>query len=672
MARTTARHASETARLEALSRTGLLDSPADEAFDAIVRVAQLVTRTPIALVSLLDEARQWFKARSGLDVEETPREWAFCSHALEPGVPLVVPDTHLDPRFRDNPLVLGEPFARFYAGIPLQSSNGYVLGTLCVLDRKPRKLTDRQLDALRDLARQVERQIALHQRVMEAEAEPNRGSSGVFARRNDEVAVEYHLQLTPQLTVSEIDAHILDLIGYSAAEIVSRPELIDEIVHADDRAVLALTRAQPRAFARPLPLRWRHRDGRWIWVERSISNVVERDGVVFAFDVRVRALAPPLGTDDVADTEGGLRDRLESHGIPEAGWRREPHLLAVLDATGVVRFQSATATDVLGYDAASQVGQNGLALVHPDDQPRVRRLLEHVSRAPEAVAFATYRYRHADDSWVLLESHATNLLEDPHVRGIVIHSRVLNASSEGEQRLAASREALAHDLSRVERDRAELVSLVVHDLKNPLAVILANADFLTMCELPATEHSACVDIVDASLRLERMILDMLDVSRAENGRLTPQRRAIDLVDLARATERRSALRARERGVRVRVTATPGTASVDPEMLERILDNLIDNALKYGPGEEVRVELENTADALEGAVRDLGPGVPIGERSQIFDKYVRRARHEARTSRGLGLVFCRLAAEAHGGSIWVEDNEPRGACFRFRLPVADDG
>lgn len=153
--------ADEAVRLSVLDSLDLLDTPADEAFDRVVRLASHVLEVPIALVSLVGADRQWFKSRRGLDVEETPREVAFCAHAIKGDGLLVIPDAREDDRFRENPLVRGDPKIRFYAGAPLTAPCGAKLGTLCVIDRAPRQLDDGQRQLLRDLADIVMDQIEL-------------------------------------------------------------------------------------------------------------------------------------------------------------------------------------------------------------------------------------------------------------------------------------------------------------------------------------------------------------------------------------------------------------------------------------------------------------------------------------------------------------------------------
>lgn len=162
----------EAARIAALESYCVLDTPGEQAFDDLVALAAHVCRTPTALISLVDADRQWFKARVGLDYCSTDRASSFCAHTLATGLELVVPDARLDPRFVDNPLVIADPSIRFYAGVPLITADGYILGTLCVLDTEPRTISAGELGLLRMLAGQVMDQLTLRKRARElAESE---------------------------------------------------------------------------------------------------------------------------------------------------------------------------------------------------------------------------------------------------------------------------------------------------------------------------------------------------------------------------------------------------------------------------------------------------------------------------------------------------------------------
>jgi excisionase family DNA binding protein len=144
--------ADENARLAAVAASGLVDSAPEPAFDRLTWLATQVTDCPMALITVLASRRQWFKSRIGVDLAETPRDWAFCNYAIVQEAPLMVEDASRDERFAANPLVTGALRVRFYAGVPLVDAGGHPLGTLCVLDREPRRLRAREIRALQELA----------------------------------------------------------------------------------------------------------------------------------------------------------------------------------------------------------------------------------------------------------------------------------------------------------------------------------------------------------------------------------------------------------------------------------------------------------------------------------------------------------------------------------------
>lgn len=163
-------HKNEQERLENLHSYNILDTFPEEDYDAITTIAAQICGTSISLISLIDDKRQWFKSRHGLGVSETPRDYAFCGHAINvPDQPFIITDSRKDQRFHDNPLVTGDPHVIFYAGIPLNTKEGYPLGTLCVIDQEPKELSEAQLKSLKALSRQVVSLLELRKNKLELE-----------------------------------------------------------------------------------------------------------------------------------------------------------------------------------------------------------------------------------------------------------------------------------------------------------------------------------------------------------------------------------------------------------------------------------------------------------------------------------------------------------------------
>ena len=206
----------EAARLENLRSFGLLDTPPEEQFNELTDMAARVCEAPLAMISLVDAKRQWFKSSIGIEICETDRDVSFCGHAILGTDVFEIPDTHADPRFCDNPLVTGEPGIRFYAGAPLRSAEGFTLGALCVIDRVPRKLNPSQRELLMRIARRVvnemtiRRQARLHARdVAFMQAMLNSAGAGIIATNIDGL-------------ITHFNPAAERLLGYSAGEVVGQ------------------------------------------------------------------------------------------------------------------------------------------------------------------------------------------------------------------------------------------------------------------------------------------------------------------------------------------------------------------------------------------------------------------------------------------------------------------
>jgi len=230
----------EARRLATLRACQVLDTAPERAFDELVALAVQLSAVPIAVISLVDESRQWFKARIGLDVCETPRAQAFCAYAILEPKPLIVEDATQDARFSDNPLVTGEPGIRFYAGFPLQVDDGLRLGTLCVIDTRPRQLAAGQVTALQALAHQACAQLELRRALLDLRAlrerEQQSADRSLEARATQSFRIGQLLHKGLAEELSEIAAVLK--AGLSTARTLS-PALRQALVHAGDRVAEA-------------------------------------------------------------------------------------------------------------------------------------------------------------------------------------------------------------------------------------------------------------------------------------------------------------------------------------------------------------------------------------------------------------------------------------------------
>jgi diguanylate cyclase (GGDEF)-like protein len=322
----------EAARLAALHQLGILDTPPEERFDCVTRLARRMFGAPIALVSLVDADRQWFKSRAGLEVPETSRAISFCGHAVQDDAALVVPDARSDLRFADNPLVVGFPNIAFYAGCPVRAPDGSALGTLCVIDHQPRDFSRADLDALADLAEVVSAQLG------EAALAVTDELTGLMNRRGLAQVGAYLLKVARHRD-APVSVLYLDLDGFKAINDRSGHAAGDDVL----RAVAMALRTSAREGDVPARL-----GGDEFAVLMSDTRAEELPALV----ERLRGALEPAGYLHAYPTK---RTPLRSSATPAlttltpmSAPARSP--LPVLQRGVDFTFGSATASDGAGYD----------------------------------------------------------------------------------------------------------------------------------------------------------------------------------------------------------------------------------------------------------------------------------------------------------------------------------
>ncbi len=224
-------------------------------------------------------------------------------------------------------------------------------------------------------------------------------------------------------------------------------------------------------------------------------------------------------------------------------------------------------------------------------------------------------------------------------------------------------------LTRLQLQKEQLTAFLVHDLKNPVGSMDLYAQLLLRDrELSPRSRGAAMQVQASARQMLRLLLNLLDISKSEEDQLLPRRVPTDLASLMREVLADMAVQAEASEVTLRANEETSELAIDRDMIRRALANLVENAIRHAPqGSEVSMRLVRDADGVELRIADGGTGVPPAMREAIFERFVQLdVAAESRSGRGLGLAFCKLAAEAHGGRVWVEDGAP-GAVFCFRLP-----
>lgn len=353
--------AHETQRLQALHRLAVLDSPADPAFDALVQAAATVTGSPISLISLVDAHRQWFKANVGLEgVQETPRELAFCAHAILDSEVFEVSDASADARFADNALVTGKPDIRFYAGAPLTLEDGQRIGTLCVIDRQPRKLTDTQRHLLALLARTavqlLEGRLALQsERALHAKAD----QAGAMMRGSFDAI----LGVASSGVIHQWNDAALRLTGYSAAAIQGRAlqSLLPSLCLASHEKAQACLRGELAGAIVDTQLCTA--DGRTLDISLSLAPVAESPMHPAGLVIVLR---------DMSEHRAALKALADS----EARFRAlndASHLgIFTTDLNGTCNYTNERWQSIFGLSLHQSLGTGWSSAVHPSDKEDVQ------------------------------------------------------------------------------------------------------------------------------------------------------------------------------------------------------------------------------------------------------------------------------------------------------------
>lgn len=401
----------EAARLQALNKYAILDTLAESAFDDLTRLAAYICGVPIALVSLIDGDRQWFKSKVGLEISQTPRDIAFCAHAILKSEPLIVCDTLQDERFANNPLVIGEPHVRFYAGAPLIDADGCALGTLCILDKVPRDFSFEQQEALAILSRQVMTQLNLRRNVVELKESVERYQQADEARQKSEQKLALHFQQTPVAVIEwDLNFEVVDwnqaaekIFGYSRDEAIGRHAaglLLPVSARCDvDRVMSALVAQKGETCSTNSNLT---KDGRVIICQWYNTPLIDDRTVIGVASI----------VQDITDrflAEKALQQSEEKY---RSVVNNTKEVIFQTDITGAWTFLNPAWLEVTGFAIDESLGKNFLDYVHKSDHQQNIELFQALIRSQAACCRHEVRYLTSYGGYRWIELYACPLLDE--------------------------------------------------------------------------------------------------------------------------------------------------------------------------------------------------------------------------------------------------------------------
>lgn len=413
-----------------MHRINLLDTPREKVFDNITALASEICGTSISLITLVDEDRQWFKSRKGLNVAETAREVSYCAHALtSPDSLLEVEDALLDERFVDNPLTVGKPNVRFYAGVPLVYEDDVVLGTLCVMDKHPKRLSEAQKRALRILSEQVVELVKLHEATSNtAKLVP---ANDDYSNRIDTIVnsvadLIYEIDDTGRFKF--VNDTAVKLLGYSRQELYSMT--CWDIIPRKDQKMLweyyskIIKKKKVNADA-PFEYRARTKSGKKIRLRQKVKLQYEGDRVV-------RTYAVATDVTSLHKAEKNERKNLEKYKLLA---NNITDLVGLNSKDGTYRFVSPSVKEKFGYSTEEMLGKKAFHFFHPEDVEAVQRIVGAPLKTGQDVRELKFRFRHKDGHYKWLDTYVRPILSNNVLTGFQTSSRDITDQVEDEARL---------------------------------------------------------------------------------------------------------------------------------------------------------------------------------------------------------------------------------------------
>ncbi|MGN6366925.1 MAG: ATP-binding protein [Phycisphaerae bacterium] len=673
----------EEARLAAVQASGLLDTPPEASFDDITTLAARICGTPIALVSILDKDRQWFKSKTGIDVSETPRSMAFCNYPVSDRHFTQVVDAASDARFAANPLVKGDPHIRFYAGAPLIGDDGHAVGTLCVVDVVPHQLTADQVHALEALARQVVREIQMRRQLVQLQKLVGERDAAQQAIQVSESILRSFYNSSPYmmgvLELRDGDAYHLAVnaaatrfLRRRSEDLIGQPSAAIGIPAADVQMYIQKMHEAARING-PVHFEYiRHFPNQRYVLLATVTPVSDSHSPYPRFSYIVEDVtAARQAEEQLAISRERLEFALDA--TEEAFWDWDI-------TTGNVVFAPSWFTPI-GYEPEELLPHTidvWNRLCHPEDNAvGWEKLQKHF--AGETPSYEhEHRLRHKDGHWVWFTGRGKVVKRDEHGKPIRIVGTNLDITrrKEAEEELRRAKE----EAQKASAAKSQFLANMSHEIRTPMTAILGFADLLEE-DLPPDQREAFVQTIRRNGRhLITLINDILDLSKIEANKMPVDRvhyNTSQLVSEATGLVRERVTRKNLRFSVEYENAIPETIYTDPTRVRQILTNLLGNAVKFTEHGSIRLRVhcqrDDAGHKLMFEVIDTGIGLTEQQIDTLFEPFTQA---DATTTRkyggtGLGLSISRRLARVLGGELSVRSTLGKGSTFTFWIPLPEE-
>jgi two-component system, sensor histidine kinase and response regulator len=664
----------EPLRLAALHRYDVLDTLPEPVFDDLTRLAAHICGMPVAMIVLADEKRLWFKSKLGLAVSEVPRDGTPCCYTILGDDLMIVEDTHRDARTAKTPLVAGPPHLRFYAGMPLHTSDGFQIGTLCVGDSRKRRLSHQQKEALRILAHQVMAQLELRRHLVELERSLFEHRRTQDALKNSEMFYQTLVESLPQNILRKDTKGRFVFANQKFCASLGHP--LNEVLGKTDSD-----------FFPPHLAEKYHRDDLRVMSTRQPVDTIEANQTLQGDRIYVHVIKTPLydATGNVVGIQGIFWDVTERKKTEEALAYERDLLRALLDnipdriyfkdvKSRFLRVSNSMARRLGLKDATEVMGKTDFdfypkALAdefHADEQRiiltgqplinKLERIVDHDGKETWASVTKVPLYNRSGS-----------------VTGIIGISRDVSKLKEAEVALEQARDA-ALETARI---KSEFLANMSHEIRTPMNAITGMTDLLRDTTLDEEQREFVDTIRGSTDTLLGIINDILDFSKIEAGKLSIETLDFDLRELIEDTVEMLAQRAQAKRVELVYVIdddVPTRLRGDGRRVGQVLANLLSNAVKFTERGEVVVRVAKVHEKSDSvrirlSVTDTGIGIPSKTLPLIFKAFTQADGSTTRKygGTGLGLAISKQLVEAMKGQISVESSAGQGSTFWFELP-----